>query len=295
VTTEKPSHPLADGPALRKRLIAMARHWLCDHTEAEDLVQETFLRTRDSTLPDSASGREAWLITVLQHLCIDHLRRRQRYRLALSRMAEQAVALAAEPATPLLRIEQTQTLEQVLRLLQHGLQPWEAALVLLHQVFDYDHGKLALWSGCALATSRQRLRRALQRLRTVACSDAAAVPSSRPSTELALQLARYRQAVLQHKPTLLIELLRTGCGASGKPRLGQQGRRQPPWPSRAAPGAQVAPTLAAQQGRFPLTGRPAPPSLGQPQPLDAGLPAQEVLSARPDRARSPSPRPDHAA
>ncbi len=80
VTSPQASHPLAEDRALRRRLLALARRWLADGSEAEDLVQDTYLRTATGDLPPTAAGHEAWLVTVLRHLCIDVLRRRERYR-----------------------------------------------------------------------------------------------------------------------------------------------------------------------------------------------------------------------
>ena len=68
VTSPLQDHPLAADANLRRRLLGLARQWLGDAAGAEDLLHDAYLRTADGTLPPSASGQEAWLVTVLRNL-----------------------------------------------------------------------------------------------------------------------------------------------------------------------------------------------------------------------------------
>ncbi|WP_193759519.1 RNA polymerase sigma factor [Burkholderia gladioli] len=138
VTSPQPSHPLAEDRALRRRLLALARRWLADGSEAEDLVQDTYLRTATGDLPPTAAGHEAWLVTVLRHLCIDVLRRRERYR--------DPGAPRPRPAAPGSTrrhheqlVEQARRLEAALQHLAHALPAVDGAVVVLHEVFGFDH------------------------------------------------------------------------------------------------------------------------------------------------------------
>jgi RNA polymerase sigma-70 factor (ECF subfamily) len=62
---------------MRRRLVAFATRYVGDAWEAEDVVQETLLRARDS-LPGLRSRErgEAWLFRICRHAAIDHVRSR---------------------------------------------------------------------------------------------------------------------------------------------------------------------------------------------------------------------------
>ena len=158
------SHPLSDDKALRRRLVALARHWLDQAEEAEDLVQDTWLRTADGALPDAANGREAWLITVLRRLCIDAWRRHRRYQVVLGQFSASNQAVRVE--TPEQLAEQAQRVEQALHHLTRTLPAGDVAMVLLYEVFDFSHAELGELSGRSEVASRQHLRRVMQRLRS---------------------------------------------------------------------------------------------------------------------------------
>lgn len=167
-------HPLSDDAALRSRLVALARRWLDQTEEAEDLVQDTWLRTaNDGALLDATNSREAWLITVLRHLCIDAWRRRHRYQVVLSEFSKNDAAASgvAGVETPEQLAEQAQRVEQALRHLTRTLPPGDVAMVLLYEVFDFNHAELGELSGRNEVASRQHLRRVLQRLRRADLDD----------------------------------------------------------------------------------------------------------------------------
>ncbi|WP_233161704.1 MULTISPECIES: RNA polymerase sigma factor [unclassified Achromobacter] len=184
------SHPLSHDDALRRRLIALARRWLAQGAEAEDLVQDTYLRTAATALPASDSGREAWLVTVLHHLCIDFLRRQGRYHAILSNGAAEAagaigfagapeaggaiannglggaVATAQDEDDPQRLAAQAQRVEAALAHLSHTLAPADAAAVLLYEIFEFSHAELGALAGRSEDASRQHLHRLLRRLRS---------------------------------------------------------------------------------------------------------------------------------
>ncbi|MEX3526946.1 MAG: sigma-70 family RNA polymerase sigma factor [Burkholderia sp.] len=200
VTSPHPSHPLAEDRALRRRLLALARRWLADGGEAEDLVQDTYLRTASGGLPPEAAGHEAWLVTVPRHLCIDVLRRRERYRGILEREAE-AGSPEFDAARPEQWVEQARRLEAALQHLARTLPAVDGAVVLLHEVFGFDHGELGPLTGRSEAASRQHLRRLRER--------PPAPGSSAPrDEEHADWLALCRFAVGQRDPAGLIAALR---------------------------------------------------------------------------------------
>src|SRR5277367_6427404 len=60
----------------RQRLISVARHLLGSRADAEDVVQDTYVRALIA-LPDPTGAEPGWLHTVLRNVAIDRLRRKQ--------------------------------------------------------------------------------------------------------------------------------------------------------------------------------------------------------------------------
>lgn len=216
------THPLADDAALRRRMVALARRWLGHAADAEDLVQDAYLRTAHGPLP-SGDGAQAWLFTVLRNLCIDKLRRRGR----LAALQEQFMALESTEQAA----DHAPEVDAALRHLAAHLAPEDAAAVLLHEVFGMDHAQLGALTGRSAAASRQRLHRALRRVR----HEAPVAPRT-DDEKTVLQLCRF--AMARHEPAGLLALLRvappmalTMCAAqpaAGLPRP-EAGQSQLQW------------------------------------------------------------------
>jgi RNA polymerase sigma factor (sigma-70 family) len=160
----------ADGTALfeqlRPRLTAISRRIVGSQAEAEDVVQDCFLRwhrTRAAAkgAPDTPA---AWLTTVVQHRSIDRLRKRVREQAALA-AADPASGIApALPDGPLLRRAE---LGDALARLLATLSPAERLALVLHEAFECDHATIAAVLGTKAANARQHLSRARRRLRAV--------------------------------------------------------------------------------------------------------------------------------
>nr|WP_278253172.1 RNA polymerase sigma factor [Bordetella petrii] len=192
---------MAGDAALRRRLMALARQWLAHASEAEDVVQDTYVRTADGAMPAAAASREAWLVTVLRHLCIDAWRRQGRYASVLEQAAQDhGHDLDDDPPQRL--AGQGQRVGQALRLLVGALPPGDVAAVLLYEVFGYSHAELGALAGRSEAASRQRLHRLLQRLR-----GAGPAPIADDEDQACL-FALCRQALAQRDPALLVAVLR---------------------------------------------------------------------------------------
>ncbi|MEP6773615.1 MAG: sigma-70 family RNA polymerase sigma factor, partial [Polaromonas sp.] len=159
--TPTPSHPLATDTALRRRLTALARRWMGQGNDAEDMVQEAYLRTALGGLPSSEAGQQAWLTTVVHHLCIDAVRRQVRYEGVLAHAADDP----QEVASPERLTEQDQHVLKALLHLVQRLAPEDVAAVLLYEVFELGHAELGEISGRSEAASRQHMHRVLRRLR----------------------------------------------------------------------------------------------------------------------------------
>src|SRR5213594_4229102 len=130
---------------LKPLMFSIAYRMLGSATEAEDIVQEAFLRfhkeTSGGTQVDSA---KAYLSAVTTRLAIDHLRsarvRRERYVgewLPEPLVTDDGAAGAAKQA------EDADSLSMAFLLLLERLSPVERAVFLLHDVFGYGYGEVA--------------------------------------------------------------------------------------------------------------------------------------------------------
>lgn len=201
-----PSHPLSHDDALRKRLMALARRWLAQGAAAEDLVQDTYLRSATAALPPTDSGREAWLVTVLHHLCIDFLRRQGRYQAILADAAgvgeiAGTARTAPDEEDPQRLAEQAQRVEAALAHISHTLAPADAAAVLLYEIFEFSHAELGALAGRSEDAARQHLHRLLRRLRSTP-------PRDDIDEDAGYLFALCRLALAQRDPGGLVALLR---------------------------------------------------------------------------------------
>ena len=141
-----------------RRLVRAAAR-LLGPAEAEDAVQDAYIRALE-TNPAGLDDAQAWLFTVVRHLAIDRLRRRGWMQQWLGAMPAQDPVPSAERAASL-----AEEVAQVLRLMATHLTPMDGAALLLHAVFEVEHAEIARANHQSEAASRQRLRRALARLR----------------------------------------------------------------------------------------------------------------------------------
>jgi RNA polymerase sigma-70 factor (ECF subfamily) len=145
--------------AHRPLLFSIAYRMLGSASEAEDVVQDAWLRARQDEHADVRSAR-AYLTTIVTRLCIDHLRSAERTRMEypgpwlpepLAEPNQESAELASSLTTAFLVL-----LEQ--------LSPTERAVFLLREVFELDFGEVARSIGKTEANTRQILKRARDRL-----------------------------------------------------------------------------------------------------------------------------------
>jgi RNA polymerase sigma-70 factor, ECF subfamily len=152
-----------DGPTFephRPLLFSIAYRMLGSATEAEDVVQDAWIRARQDEHADVRSPR-AYLTTIVTRLCIDHLRRAERTRLEYPgpRLPEPLAEPIQEPA------ELASSLTTAFLVMLEHLAPIERAVFLLREVFERDFGEIARSVGKSEANTRQILTRAQGRLR----------------------------------------------------------------------------------------------------------------------------------
>lgn len=149
--------------AQRPRLFALAYRMLGSVAEAEDLLQEAWLRWQAADRADVAAPG-AYLARVVTRLCLDHLKsarvRRERY--FGEWLPEPLPEPSAEGTGPEggLPGELAQELSVALLLALERLSPLERAVFLLHDVFEADFGEVAAALGRSEAACRQLAVRA---------------------------------------------------------------------------------------------------------------------------------------
>jgi RNA polymerase sigma-70 factor, ECF subfamily len=153
-----------DVERLRPRLFGIAYRMLGDIQDAEDAVQDAFLRWQQ-TEQDAVWSSEAWLVSVVTRLAIDRLRR------AKTERAAYAGPWLPEPVTSE-RIatdraaEVSSDMSMAFLLLLERLAPEERAAFLLREVFDTGYTEIANTLDRSEAAVRQMVHRARARVRT---------------------------------------------------------------------------------------------------------------------------------
>jgi RNA polymerase sigma factor (sigma-70 family) len=148
---------------LRARLTAISSRIVGSTADAEDIVQDCFIKWHgidQATLATPA----AWLTTVVQHQSIDRLRRRARDAAALHASLDLAPATA--PALPEQGLLQRAELAAVLARMRGCLKPAERMALVMHEALDCSHADVAAALGTTAVNARQHLARARRRLRT---------------------------------------------------------------------------------------------------------------------------------
>jgi RNA polymerase sigma-70 factor (TIGR02957 family) len=150
---------------LRPKAFGIAYRMLGSVSEAEDVVQEAFLRLhRELEGGARIESPEAYLVTVVTRLGIDELRSaRARREVYVGEWLPEPI-LTAEDADPARQAEIADSLSVGLLVLLETLSPEERAAFLLHEVFDYPHARIAEILGKSPAAVRQLTVRARRRV-----------------------------------------------------------------------------------------------------------------------------------
>ena len=149
--------------AHRQFLFSIAYRMLGSLSEAEDMVQEVWLRwqTQDTS---GIQSPKAWLRSAMRRLCIDQLRSARHQREEHYGVSVPEASLATTDAKPDISVERENLLTMAFTLMQKTLKPVERAVFLLREVFDYDYADMAAMVGKAEANCRQIARRAKAQL-----------------------------------------------------------------------------------------------------------------------------------
>jgi RNA polymerase sigma-70 factor (ECF subfamily) len=149
--------------AHRALLFSVAYRMLGSRADAEDILQETFLRWQGASVEQVQNPR-AFLVTVITRLCINQLQsartRREEY---FGQWLPEPVMTG--PATDLARLPGIDgSLSMAFLILLERLSPVERAVFLLREVFDYEYSEIAGMLVRSEANCRQIFRRAKQHI-----------------------------------------------------------------------------------------------------------------------------------
>src|SRR4051794_12486942 len=150
----------------RPLLFSIAYRMLGVVADAEDMVQETYLRWRRAIEGEgeAVGSPKSWLTTVITRLCIDQLRS------ARARREEYVGPWLPEPLLtdrapdPAEGAALADSLSLAFLVVLERLNPVERAIFLLHDIFGYDFAEIAPIVGKTAANCRQLARRAREHI-----------------------------------------------------------------------------------------------------------------------------------
>ena len=154
---------IATFEAERPRLFSIAYRMLGSASEAEDVLQDAWLRFNSAEHHDIRSPR-AFAATIVSRLCLDRLKsaRAKRETYVGPWLPEPVLTDDAAPDT---LAERSESVTLAFLVLLETLSPEERAVFLLKEVFEYEHGDIAEMLGTTAANSRQLFHRAKSKVR----------------------------------------------------------------------------------------------------------------------------------
>src|SRR6266496_724228 len=148
-------HPVEEFESYRSLMFGIAYRMLGSAAEAEDMVQETYLRYR-SVPPETIVSHKAFLSTIVTRLCLNQLQtaRAKRETYIGPWLPEPVLTGVDERFAPLQHAELHESLALAFLVLLEQLTPVERAVFLLREVFDYEYAAIAAIVGKAEAACR---------------------------------------------------------------------------------------------------------------------------------------------
>ena len=154
--------------AHRRYLINLAYQMVGDIGDAEDIVQEAFLRLSMTERIEDARG---WLTVVTSRLCLDHVRSARHRRVItadVESLEHRAPLNHSAPADPGARVTLDDEVHDALFAVLGRLTPPERVAFVLHDVFRVPFDDIAETVGRPAATCRQLARRARTKIHAAA-------------------------------------------------------------------------------------------------------------------------------
>lgn len=147
----------ADLNELRPRMMSVAYRMLGSVVDAEDAVQDAYLRLQSA---EDVSSPEGFLIRTTTRRCIDKLRADRHRRKYAGPWVPEPINTKLEAPNSVL----SESLTQAFLLMLERLSPEERAAFLLRTIFDYDYAEIAEILGKSEVHARQIVSRAKLRL-----------------------------------------------------------------------------------------------------------------------------------
>ena len=149
---------------LRPRLKGIAYRMLGSTAEAEEVVQDAWLRWHEAA-PAALDSAEAWLVTVTTRISIDRLRAAKVQREHYIGTWLPEPLFSDSPVTPEQVLERADDVSVAFLSLLERLAPEARAAYLMREVFDADYEEVAHTLGKTEAACRQLVSRAKTQLR----------------------------------------------------------------------------------------------------------------------------------
>lgn len=164
--------------AERPRLVGIASRVLADHAEAEDVVQQAWLRLDRAVRRDAVEieNLPAWLTTVTTRLCLDRLRARTPVPVEDLEAGDRAdlVDRAAPAADPAEDVALADTVGIALQAVIDRLTPRERVAFVLHDSFGFEFTTIAAVLDTTPAAARKLASRARAKVARPSSEDALA-------------------------------------------------------------------------------------------------------------------------
>ncbi|HEY4295402.1 MAG TPA: RNA polymerase sigma-70 factor [Paraburkholderia sp.] len=223
---------------LRPRLHGIAYRMLASVAEAEDVVQDAWLRWHGAERA-GIENSEAWLVSVTTRLSIDRLRAAKVQREHYAGIWLPEPSIGDSPVTPEQIKERADDVSVAFLMLLERLTPEARAAFLLREVFDADYDEVASAIGKSEAACRQLVSRAKTQLRDER-------PRFAVSRESHLRLLQVFAQALQRGDFAAIN----GMLAEDAELVGDGGGRVPSFPKPMVGGRRIAQLFYAASLRY---------------------------------------------
>lgn len=203
--------PASEFEQHRSALFGLAYRMLGSAAEAEDIVQEAYLRYAAETAPIAAL--KPWLMTVVARLCLDTMKS------ARVRREQYVGPWLPEPCftpEPTDRLVDAESISYAFLVMMETLSATERAVFLLREVFDFDYADLAGLLETSEANCRQLLKRA--RAHVDARRPRFPIPEQRHQELLSTFTRACQEGDLQSISAMLVEDARLYTDGGGKVR-----------------------------------------------------------------------------
>jgi RNA polymerase sigma factor (sigma-70 family) len=176
--------------AARPYLRVVAYRMLGSYAEADDAVQETWLRV-DRAGPDRVENFTGWLTTIVGRVCLDRLRsRRVRREERLDERRAETISTRVEELDPEQHALLAETVGSALLVVLDSLSPTERVVFVLHDLFAVPFAEIVPIVNRSLDAVRQLASRARRRLQGVSAAGVSDVARQREVIDAFLAASR---------------------------------------------------------------------------------------------------------